>query len=219
MWLEPVSTDPARRRLVVAAGLVLAFSGATTACGGDSTPAGTMPAARAMSDQGPARPGSPQPEVDHEPRVLSPQVADPKVVSVPALDISARLRPLHLDARGRLTPPKHGLAGWYAAGPEPGEPGPAVIAGHLDSKVGPDRFFRLGQARRGQRVRVGLEDGTTLAFRITQVQQFSQSHFPTKRVYGPTKEPELRLITCGGDYDHAAGHYKDNLVVFADLAT
>ena len=58
-----------------------------------------------------------------------------------------------------------------------------------------------------------------LAFRITKVEQFSRRNFPTKRVYGATKDPELRLITCGGDYDHAAGHYKDNLVVFADLAT
>jgi hypothetical protein len=219
VWSKPFSTGPARRRLVVAAGLVLAVCGATAGCGGDAKPSPRMPASSGQSEQRPARPSSPRPQPVHEPVALSPQFADPTVVSVPALDISARLRPLHLDAKGRLAPPKYGLAGWYAAGPEPGEPGAAVIAGHLDSKVGPDVFFRLGQARPGQRVRVGLEDGTTLAFRITQVQQFSQSDFPTKRVYRATREPKLRLITCGGDYDHAAGHYKNNLVVFADLAT
>lgn len=94
-----------------------------------------------------------------------------------------------------------------------------MIAGHLDSKVGPDKFYRLGQVRPGERIRVSLKDGTKLIFRITEMKQFSRGAFPTKRVYGDTKKPELRLITCAGDYDHAAGHYKDNLVVFADLVT
>ena len=221
MCLERASTDPARRRLVAAAGLVLAVAGLTTACGGDPEPepSGSMPAAHALSDRARALPGSPDSEPVPEPPELSPQLADPKVVSVAALDISARLKPLHLDAKGRLSPPKYGVAGWYADGPEPGEPGPAVIAGHLDSETGPDVFFKLGQAQRGQRVRVVLADGTRLAFRIAKVEQFSRRNFPTKRVYGATKDPVLRLITCGGDYDHAAGHYKDNLVVFADLAT
>jgi sortase (surface protein transpeptidase) len=140
-------------------------------------------------------------------------------VSISAVDISAKLQPLHVDANGTLVPPDYGLAGWYAAGPEPGERGPAVIAGHLDSKVGPDKFYRLGQVRPGERIRVSLKDGTKLVFRITEMKQFSRGAFPTKRVYGDTKKPELRLITCAGDYDHAAGHYKDNLVVFADLVT
>jgi LPXTG-site transpeptidase (sortase) family protein len=140
-------------------------------------------------------------------------------VSIPAVNLFAKLQPLHVDAKGRLVPPDHGIAGWYAAGPEPGEQGPAVIAGHLDSKVGPDTFFRLGQVRPGQRIRVGLTDGTKLAFRVTEIKQFSKDNFPTKRVYGATNKPELRMITCAGDYDHAAGHYKDNLVVFADLTT
>jgi hypothetical protein len=36
-------------------------------------------------------------------------------------------------------------------------------------------------------------------------------------VYGPTTTPELRLITCGGPFDDATGHYLDNVVVFARL--
>ena len=109
--------------------------------------------------------------------------------------------------------------GWYSAGPEPGEPGPAVIAGHLDSKTGPDVFARLSQARPGQRIRIDLEDGTTLIFRVTDVEQYAQTDFPTRSVYGATDDPELRLITCGGAYDHAVGRYQDNVVVFAELAS
>ena len=110
------------------------------------------------------------------------------------------------------------MAGWYEAGPEPGESGAAVIAGHVDTDVAPDVFYGLGDALPGQRIRVRLQDGTTLRFRVTAVGQFPRDHFPTKRVYGHTDRPELRLITCGGDFDPVAGHYKDNFVVFASLA-
>ena len=219
-------TNPVGRRLVAATGLVLAVAGLLTGCGGDPGPRGAMPVADGFSDQAPPSSDSPQSRPKPEsgqvvPRVaeLSPQFAEPASVSIPAVNISAKLQPLHVDAKGTLVPPDYGMAGWYAAGPEPGEQGPAVIAGHLDSKVGPDTFYRLGQVRPGQRIRVGLKDGTKLAFRVTEIKQFSKGNFPTKRVYGATKAPELRLITCAGDYDHAAGHYKDNLVVFADLAT
>jgi len=166
------------------------------------------------------------PEAKQEKKVLSPgtparsaQVANPAVVSMPSLHLSAKLKPLHVDSRRRLVPPNYGSAGWYAAGPEPGEPGAAVIAGHLDNKSGPDVFAALGRAKPGDRIRVRLKDGTLVVFRVTEVKQFPQSHFPTKRVYGATKKPTLRMITCGGNYDHAAGHYLDNVVVFADLAT
>jgi sortase (surface protein transpeptidase) len=180
--------------------------------------AGAMPVAHGLPAPAPASSNSTQSLPKPASGELSPQLADPAFVSVPAVNISARLQPLHLDAKGRLVAPDYGIAGWYAAGPEPGEPGPAVIAGHLDSKVGPDTFFRLGLVRPGQRIRVGLTDGTKLVFRVTEIKQFSRDNFPTKRVYGATDKPELRLITCAGDYDHAAGHYQDNLVVFAVLA-
>jgi len=173
-----------------------------------------------------ADPTTTAPEAQQKQMTLAPgtparslQVANPVSVSMPQLHLSATLKPLHVDARGRLVAPDYGSAGWYAAGPEPGEPGAAVIAGHLDNKSGPDVFAALGRAKPGERIRVRLKDGSLVVFRVTQVKQFPQSHFPTKRVYGPTKKPTLRMITCGGNYDHAAGHYLDNVVVFADLAT
>jgi LPXTG-site transpeptidase (sortase) family protein len=166
------------------------------------------------------------PAANQEQTVLSPrtparslQLANPVSVSIPSLHLSAKLKPLHVDARGRLVPPDYGSAGWYAAGPEPGEEGAAVIAGHLDNKNGPDVFAAVGRAKTGDRIRVRLKDGALVVFRVTQVKQFPQNHFPTKRVYGSTKKPTLRMITCGGNYDHAAGHYLDNVVVFADLAS
>ena len=139
----------------------------------------------------------------------------PVAVRVPALDIEARLQPLGLDRRGRLRPPAYGRAGWYADGPEPGESGAAVIAGHLDSATGPDVFASLARARRGHRVIVDLRDGTVARFRVVDTGRFAQREFPTHRVYADVRRPLLRLITCGGEYDEAAGRYLDNVVVFA----
>jgi LPXTG-site transpeptidase (sortase) family protein len=196
---------------------------ALTACGGDSQAAAVVPSAPEVPDRTPTtvsstqaapKPNKPKPK----PRELSPELADPAIVSVPAVNISAKLQPLHLDTDGRLVAPDYGIAGWYAAGPEPGEPGPAVIAGHLDSTVGPDMFYTLGQIKAGERILVDLTDGSKLAFRVVDIKEFPVDDFPTSKVYGATNKPELRLITCAGDYDYSAGHYKDNLVVFADLA-
>jgi hypothetical protein len=38
-------------------------------------------------------------------------------------------------------------------------------------------------------------------------------------VYGPTPDPELRLVTCGGTFDAASGHYADNVIVYAREVT
>ena len=153
--------------------------------------------------------------VDPSRSVEPTSVGEPVAVRVPALGIKARLQPLGLDRRGRLRPPAYGRAGWYAAGPEPGEPGAAVIAGHLDSVTGPDVFATLARAGRGHRVFVDHLDGTVSGFRVVRAARFPQREFPTHRVYADARRPVLRLITCGGDYDTAAGRYLDNVVVFA----
>jgi hypothetical protein len=227
-------TSPVRQLLAAATGLVVAvlvmIAGAEAVLGSHSAGSGgpsgsssaeswSRPSPASLSEKAERAQPTPARGQLAPARGQPAQVADPVRVSVPALKIAARMQALHLDKAGRLVPPKYGLAGWYAAGPEPGEIGPAVIAGHLDSKDGADVFAGLGQAREGQRIRVGLEDGKTLSFRVTHVGQFSQANFPTQRVYGDTNRPELRLITCGGDYDHAAGHYLDNVVVFAHLVS
>ncbi|GAA0632830.1 class F sortase [Sporichthya brevicatena] len=143
------------------------------------------------------------------------QVADPARVAVPRLGISAALSPLSLGADGELIPPDYGSAGWYRNGPEPGETGRAVIAGHVDSRTGPDVFADLRNARPGDRIVVDLVDGTAQEFVVDDVGLYAKSAFPTADVYGPSTERELRLITCGGEYDRDRGGYQSNVVVFA----
>ena len=91
----------------------------------------------------------------------------------------------------------------------------AVIAGHIDSRLGPGVFFRLSRLRRGDRVYVRRADGTLAVSRVTAVRTYAKDKFPTRAVYGPTPDAELRLITCGGVFDSGLGSYLSNIVVYA----
>ena len=96
--------------------------------------------------------------------------------------------------------------------------GAAVIAGHVDSTSGPAVFYGLRDLSEGDEVTVSGEDGEDLIFVVRRTEQYPKDQFPTTDVYGETTEPELRLITCGGDFDDSTGHYRDNIVVYATLA-
>jgi sortase (surface protein transpeptidase) len=148
----------------------------------------------------------------------APAVA-PVRVAIPAVGIDSTLARLGTDAAGALVPPADfAQAGWFTGSPAPGAVGPAVLAGHVDSWRGPAVFFRLGQLQDGDAVVVTRADGTTLEFTVTRVARYPKSAFPTAAVYGPTADPQLRLITCGGRFDRTRRSYVDDVVVFARLA-
>ncbi len=163
----------------------------------------------------------PTPAASAAPTVVptGPDRAAPVRVRLPRLRIDAALQPLHLGKKRELVPPAYGKAGWYEAGPEPGEIGRAVVAGHVDSKTGPDVFAALRKARPGDRIRVLLRDRSTMTFVVQKIEIHPRSRFPTSRVYGTDgKHADLRLITCTGRYDRARGGYQDNVIVFARMA-
>jgi sortase (surface protein transpeptidase) len=148
------------------------------------------------------------------------RVAAPVSVAIPAIGVRARLVRLGLTSSGTLqVPASFTEAGWYTGSPRPGEPGGAVIAGHIDSIQGPAVFFRLRLLRRGERVFIRRADGTLAVFRVTSVRSYLKTRFPTNAVYGPTPDAQLRLITCGGTFDPATGHYLRNTIVYASLVT
>jgi sortase (surface protein transpeptidase) len=143
-------------------------------------------------------------------------VAPPARIRIPSIGVDARVIRLGLDASGALeVPGGWGDAGWYIHSPRPGQPGPAVMAGHVDSTSGPAVFYRLGALRPGAVIRVARADGTAVSFRVHRVERWSKAAFPTRLVYGGTRRPTLRLITCGGAFDRGTGHYVDNTIVFA----
>lgn len=151
------------------------------------------------------------------PAAIGPS-GDPLRVRIPAIGVVAPLVRLGLNPDQTLEVPSYEKAGWYTGGSRPGDPGPAVIAAHLDSTTGPAVFYRLRELKPKATVHVDYGDGT-VTFSVRESQSFAKSSFPTARVYGPTAGPELRLITCGGTFDRKARSYRSNLVVWAGLAS
>jgi hypothetical protein len=190
---------------------------------GEPTPSpGPAPAGGATVPPGradvPAVPAAPRPTpLGVAPGGLPP--SPPVHVMIPALGVSSDLEHLGVRPDGTLSPPTDfERAGWFSGGVEPGQPGPAVIAGHVDSRSGPAVFHALSDLARGDAIEVTRADGSTVAFRVREVAEHPKTAFPTEAVYGPVAGPELRLITCSGPFDEGTGHYVDNLVVFATLA-
>lgn len=147
----------------------------------------------------------------------------PVSVDIPAIGVNSRLLRLGVNADGSMQVPSlttsAGLAAWYKYSATPGQMGASVIEGHVDSYRGPAVFFRLGALRPGDAVDVRLADGITAIFRVTGVREYLKSNFPAKSIYGAPGYAGLRLITCGGTFDYAAGHYLSSTVVFASLVS
>lgn len=144
----------------------------------------------------------------------------PERISIPAIDLDTALAQVSLKADGSLQVPSDPyMAGWYQGSPTPGEIGPAVIDGHVDQVGGIAIFWRLRDLKPGDTISISRQDGSTATFKVDSLEQFAQDNFPTDKVYGNISYAGLRLITCGGIFNTATGHYSDNIVVFATLVS
>ncbi|MDK1473055.1 class F sortase [Streptomyces sp. 549] len=155
----------------------------------------------------------PLPELDVMPR------SEPKRLIIPQL--SSRIEVFAADAEDDGTPPvpperDAERAAWYQGGPSPGEQGPSLFIGHLDTDDGPAAFAGVGSLQPGAEIRVERDDRSTVVFTVDSVEQYRKDDFPNERVYGPTRTPQLRLITCGGSWSKEEG-YDANIVAFASL--
>jgi sortase (surface protein transpeptidase) len=144
----------------------------------------------------------------------------PESVSIPAIGVRAAVIPLGLNGDGTLeVPSTSSETGWFRGGPEPGEPGASILVGHVSSAAGPAVFYHLRALRRGDEVRIDLEDGSTVRFTVRSSFSVPKVRFPTDTVYRHGGAPTLTLITCDGAFDESTGHYVDNYVVNADLTS
>ena len=170
------------------------------------------PAAAAAGTVGPAAPKEP-----------SLRRSSPVSVAIPAIGVRSPLLRLGLNPDGTIAVPDLSTsadeAAWYKYSVTPGQIGTAVIEGHVDSEVGPAVFFRLGALHSGDHIDVTLADGMTAVFRVTGVREYTKADFPTEMIYGPTHYASLRVVTCGGTFDYATGHYLSSVVVFASLVS
>ncbi len=145
----------------------------------------------------------------------------PLALAVPSIGVRSDLLTLGLNPDHTVQVPPLGpvsQAGWYQQSPTPGQVGPAILLGHIDSaRYGPGVFFELGALKPGDPVEVTRADHTVAVFRVDRVVSYPKASFPSLEVYGNTPNAQLRLITCGGVFDPAARSYESNIVAFASL--
>jgi LPXTG-site transpeptidase (sortase) family protein len=202
-----------RMRGPVAVAVGAAVAVALTGCGSATPTAPAAPRAAAAS-----RTPVKDPAADQFKSVRTyATVALPTRVRIPSIDlVTPSLQRLGRAADKSIAlPTRPELAGWFNGGPRPGQPGPAVIIGHVDWDHSAAVFFRLREMKPGESVLVDRADGSTAEFKVTRVRQVAKSDFPTQDVYAPDLESSLRLITCGGQFDYSTHNYLDNVIVFA----
>ena len=133
--------------------------------------------------------------------------------------MDAEVIDLGLNADGTLQTPDDDFsqAGWYTGRAAPGEQGPLIVVGHVDNKSGPAVFFRLRELVAGDEVEIVRDDGSSVVYVVNSSERVGKDSFPTEKVYGRTAVPELRLVTCGGEFDRSTGHYVDNIITYATI--
>ncbi len=204
-WLNITSV------LLILAGIVLAFLGHDTLRW--SPP--PVPPAWAAGD----RQLQPDPPGPGRARPGALPGSSPVSIDIPSIRVHAKVISLGLNPNGTIAVPPLTdpmVTSWYDRGPAPGEPGAAAILGHVDAaSVGPAVFYDLGDLRPGAKIFVRLSGGRTAIFETYSVALYPKARFPTRKVFGYTSWPTLRLITCGGTFDTKTGHYLGNVVAFA----
>ncbi|GAA4873875.1 class F sortase [Actinomycetospora straminea] len=146
--------------------------------------------------------------------------SNPTRVTVPSISAESSLVPTGLQENGSLAVPPVSQpmqASWFDQSPTPGEMGPSIILGHVNGGGQPGIFNKLNEVVAGAQVFVDRADGQRAVFEVSRVETIPKDSFPTDAVYNDTANPQLRLITCGGDFDQAARHYRSNVIVYADL--
>jgi sortase (surface protein transpeptidase) len=169
-------------------------------------------------EQRAAQPAAPPLAATPVPVTGTTRITEPTAIAVPAIGVQAEIVQVGLNADNSMQTPDFGLAGWYAEGPRPGERGPAVIVAHVDSRSGPDVFYRLRDLTPGDEIAVEQADGRSATFVVESMEQTDKDDLPVHRIWNDTDQPVLRLITCGGIFDRSIGHYEDNIIVYASAA-
>ncbi|MFJ1805188.1 MULTISPECIES: class F sortase [unclassified Streptomyces] len=214
----PAATPPDATRLLRAARLALVVPVALAVLTGcSSTPGKT--AAAAATQVSPTAPASAAGAPGSGGAPPAERLPAPAEVSIPSIGVTSSLMELglHTDGTVEVPPADKGMtAGWYTGGAVPGEPGAAVIIGHNDTRFGKAVFHDLHKVAKGADITVTDRRGNAAHFSVTRTESVRKSSFPTEKVYGPTGDRALRLITCDGDFD-AEGHPVNNLIVYATL--
>ncbi len=210
---------PRRRALLlVSAGVAMLTAFGVAACRSQPEPSFGGPSVAAPASSAPA---ARVPSVPVRKGELPASAADevPAKLTVPDLDLEATVSAVGIDRRTGdfAVPPSVDRVGWYRYGPGfSADAGSIVIAGHVDSaEQGKGAFFKLGSMSRADRITLTGKDGTSREFEVVARERYEKTKIPLDKYFVRDGELRLTLITCGGPFDAATGHYRDNVVVTA----
>ncbi|SDI87343.1 Sortase family protein [Arthrobacter subterraneus] len=164
---------------------------------------------------------SPTPDtVEQAEQALVMEASTPVSLAIPTLERTGEIIETGLREDNTLeVPPDHegAPASWYTGSPTPGQAGPSVLLGHVNSTEDESGvFYNLEALQNGDQIKVTRKDGSTAVFEVYKSELYPKNNFPTKAVYFPVEEAELRLITCDG-FTESTGEFVDNLVIYATL--
>lgn len=238
--IRTMLTGDGRRSLLYVLALVTALGGVTALTVGLVTQQSATPAPHAIGTISPQAKAphstSPKPEspgieraggtdrASRKDRIRVLPASKPTSITIPAIDVHSDVFAIGKKPDGTIRVPQSGpnlnKAAWYENSPTPGQPGPSIIEGHIDSEQqGPSVFWRLSELRPGDTVKVTRADGTVTVFTVDALRTYPKDQFPTKAIYGgDLKHPQLRLITCA-TFDDSIDHYVGNLIVFTHMTS
>lgn len=143
----------------------------------------------------------------------------PKLLTIPELSVSARIRKLGVNAQNKLQTPNNIYdTGWYEESAKPGDAGGAIlIDGHVSGPTHPGVFYGLKTLKPGDTIQLERGDGTKFTFKVIKLQYYDADKVDmaaavTSAVPGKLG---LNLITCTGKYVASASSYNQRLIVFA----
>jgi len=147
----------------------------------------------------------------------SAPVGPPSHLSIPVLGVNADVEAVGVDGQGRMgVPSRPEHVGWYRQGPAPGQPGNAVIDGHLDWTSGPAVFWELHRLRVGDEAFVVGSGNARLRFVVDSVSTISFDA-NVDSLFVSSGPASLTLLTCNGAWDRQRATYLQRLVVHLSL--
>jgi hypothetical protein len=145
----------------------------------------------------------------------------PVRLTIATINVDAAIEAVGLTPDGAMaTPQTPEDTAWYQLGPRPGDPGNAVIVGHVDSAAGDAVFWDLHTLTPGSLIAVVSDDGVTHQFVMRDVERYPLGSAPLTAIFGAGDGIHLTLITCDADtpFDRASGTYAGHVVIYADAA-
>jgi len=147
-----------------------------------------------------------------------PDASVPAWLTIGRIGVGAPVVPTGVvPSTNQIEVPDLDHVGWYRFGPRPGEDGSAVLVGHVDGEGRTGIFWRLRQLVPGDLVTVTFSDGSKRRFVVSGRQELPKLALPPD-LFSRQGPPRLTVITCGGAFNQASGHYLDNVIVEATPA-